>query len=56
MTLEGGRNCRVSGGEKTRARANEKFPSPIKRILSVGLKGIVVRMCLGGVALPFPFA
>lgn len=39
--LCGGRDTNSPGGSSIRARANEKLPSPIKRIRSVGLKGTV---------------
>jgi hypothetical protein len=53
VRLFGGKNRKSAGADSTKARVKEKLPSPISRILSVGLKGIVGR--LGGALFAFFF-
>lgn len=53
VRLFGGKNRKSAGADSIKARAKEKLPSPISRILSVDLKGIVGR--LRGAAFDFFF-
>jgi hypothetical protein len=54
VRLLGGKYRKSAGGASTMARAKEKLPSPINKILSVGMKGIVGPLVGLGFAFFFP--